>query len=806
MRQPTDVPDEPTPRPYDASAASEEPAADAMPAYLTPLIGRDDDQAAVRAALIERGHRMVVVTGSGGIGKTRLAVEIASELQDHYRHGIRFLSLASVPAQADLDAAFAWHLGLRDVQHQSYRESIRQHLQFREQLLVVDNVEHLPDIAELLVFIQRTAIAVSLIVTSRTPLGLYGEVVHRLEPLRVRPASSLVPGATVWAPEESPAVQLFAERVRAVVPDFTVTSANAADVLAICDHLGGIPLALEIIAPRLATNSPASLLADLQQNIDAGATPETQAAQGPMSMRDIMRLSYEQLDPNEQLTFRSLSVMRGHWTIDDVLPILTPDIDEMDAIASIDSLVTRSLVYSPSGRDDDVRFAINPVLRQFGRVMLEQHGELEEIAERHATRMIALSQQAEPHLTGPHQREWLARIDALHEDFHYAHRHLRARGRATDALMLSTGLWRYAYIRGHYREVRRWIESSLDDVPDHEELKSRALNGVGLLAAVTGDIDGSRAAHVSALELASQAGIDREIALSRIGLAGVESVSGGDPRVALRHLEIAAETYARLQDSRGLAGVLTNQGNIQWEAGDLDRAYTTHEEARVLYAQASDTRGVAWSDTNTGRIAALQQRYHDAVPRLLAALEGYVEIGDAQGLTEILEALAGVATGVGNVETASLLAGSAIAMREALGSPLQSPDLEEFEQTLAAIREWPDHEEALARGAELSPEEAIDIARSISTPDAPSRSGGPDLRAIAHDRYGITPREYQVLLLLGEGLTDHEIGERLQLSRRTVQTYAMSISQKLEVTTRVSVVRAAHQAGILPRGHDEQTD
>jgi predicted ATPase/DNA-binding CsgD family transcriptional regulator len=806
MRQPSDLPDESTPRPYDAGAASEEPAADTMPAYLTPLIGRDDDQASVRASLIERGHRMVVITGSGGIGKTRLAVEIAGDLQDHYLHGARFLSLASVPPQADLDAAFAWHLGLRDVQHQSYRESIRQHLQFREQLLVVDNVEHLPDIAELLLFIQRTALAVSLIVTSRTPLGLYGEVVHRLEPLQVRPASSLLPGAAPWAPGESPAVLLFTERVRSVVPDFTVTPENVGDVVAICDHLGGIPLALEIIAPRLGTNSPASLLADLQQNVDAAATPETQAAQGPMSMRDIMRLSYEQLDDNEQLAFRSLSVMRGHWTIDDVLPILTPDIDEMDAITSIDSLVTRSLLYSPSGRDDDVRFAINPVLRQFGRTMLEQYGALEEIAERHAARMIALSQQAEPHLTGSHQREWLARIDALHEDFHYAHRHLRARGRATDALMLSTGLWRYAYIRGHYREVRRWIESSLDDVPDHEELKSRALNGVGLLAAVTGDIEGSRAAHVSALELASQAGIDREIALSRIGLAGVEAVSGGDPQVALRHLEIAAATYERLQDPRGLAGVLTNQGNIQWEAGDLDRAYTTHEEARVLYAQASDARGVAWSDTNTGRIAAQQRRYHDAVPRLLAALDGYIEIRDAHGLTEILEALAGVASGLGDLETAALLAGSAITMREALGSPLQSPDLEEFEHTLTAIREWPEHPDALARGAELSPEEAIEIARSIGTPDAPLRSDGPDTRTIAHERYGITPREYQVLLLLGEGLTDHEIGERLQLSRRTVQTYSMSIAQKLGATTRVSVVRAAHQAGILPRVHDQQPD
>jgi len=794
--------DEPAPRPFEPLPGHEGEPLGGLPAYLTALIGRNQDRQQLRELLIDRGHRMVVITGSGGIGKTRLAVQVATDLLREFRDGVRFLPFASVPDNADLDATFAWYLGLRDTQERSYRESIRQYLEPSHLLLVVDNAEHLPDLTELLVFIQGTCPHVSMIVTSRSTLGLYGEVVHQLQPLTVRPAESMLPGVTPIDASKSPAVQLFRERVRAVVPDFEISEENAEDIVAICDSLGGIPLALELTAPRLATSTPAALRAELQHGFEEQPQPLALAhrLKAPMSLRDTMRLSYDMLGTDEQWVFRALSIMRGQWTIEDVLPLLTPEIDELDAISHIDSLVTRSLISSPSEpANEDVRFIINPVLRAFGRSLLIALGEEEAMADRHAARMIQLAEEAEPELTGKHQQEWLRRIDALHEDFRHAHDHLLSHDRHVDALRMSSALWRYAYTRGHYREVRQWIEASVGKVEGHEALRSRALNGVGLLANVTGDVEGTRKAHEQALQLASRIGLHQEIALARIGLADVEILSGGDTSRALRHLEIAASTYERLQDARGLAAVLTNQGNIQWTRRELDHAFTMHEEARVLYAQANDLRGVAWSDTNTGRIAAQRRRYREALPRLLSALDGYVALGDAHGLNEILEALAGVAVGLDDLETASVLAGAATRLRTVLGTPLKDPDLQEFQETLEAARKAERHAEAFERGTRLSVEEAIEIARSVTLPEWYEEADVLGGQQLASERFGITPREYQVLTLLDEGLTDHQIAERLNLSHRTVQTYTGSIAQKLGASTRVSIVRAAHQAGIM--GH-----
>lgn len=771
-----------------------------MPAYLTPLIGRDADRQRMTDLLIKQGHRMVVITGSGGIGKTRLAMQAASDLQHHFRHGTRFLSFASVPEDADLDAAFAWHLGLRDVRDQTYRENIRHRLHAREQLLVIDNVEHVPHISDLLQLLLVSCASISLIVTSRSNLDIYGEVTHRVEPL------SLDVSRTPWIQPDadriaaSPAVQLFTDRVHAADPDFALTNRNAGDVLAICNHLGGIPLALELTAPRLADRTPSALLRELEKNLDV--QPQRSAAYASsrtLSLQDTMRLSYDMLGQDEQRVFRVLSIMRSQWTVDDVVPILAPDTDEMDAISVIDTLVTRSLIHPQPATHDEVRFSLNPVLRQFGRTMLAAHDEEAVIADRHATRMMLLAEEAEPEFTGKDQHVWLARIDALHEDFRLAHSWLLDHDREVESLQLSGPLWRYSYTRGHYNEVRSWIEASLATVTHHDALRSRALNGIGLLANMTGNPRRARELHNEALDLAARHNMYDQIAIGRIGLADLDVDFDGNLTSALRHLDIAAAAYEYLQDTRGIASVLTNRGNIQWHTGDLAGAYATHEEARVLYAQVNHTLGVAWADTNTGRIAAQQHRYWDAVPRLHAALDAYLTLGDGFGIAEIFEALAGVAVGTGSHQTASVLAGAATTLRDALDAPLKTPDLEEFQETLREAALAQSHGAAFARGCQLDMEEAVEIAMGMPVPERPRTVDTPDYPRLARHKFQITPREHQVLILLGEGLTDHEIARKLNLSPRTVQTYNASLWRKLDVGSRVAAVRVAHHAGIMPR-------
>lgn len=773
-----------------------------MPSYLTPLIGRDDERRQLADLLTGAGQSLVVITGSGGIGKTRLAVQVANDVQRSWRHGTRFLPFASVPDTADLDAAFAWQLGLRDTPHQAQRESIRQYLQFRETLLVVDNVEHLPHIADLLGYIATSCGSVALLVTSRAALGLYGEIAFPLQPLEVRNlprerrASQIDPALV----KGSPAVRLFVDRVRAVQPDFDVTAGNAADVLAICEHLGGVPLALELTASRMSGTTTSDLLKDLAFTFVARPHPYNYRLRHQASLHDTIRASYDLLSRAEQQAFRTLCVMRGMWSIEDVLPLLTLDMPEMDAISVFDSLTARSLLQAHHASDDAHLFVINPVLHRFGEQLITTVGERPALADRHARRMVDIAIEAEPNLTGPMQSRWLARIGGLHEDFRMAHHWLMEQGNAIDALRMSAALWRYAYTRGQYGDMRVWIERALAKVDDHDELRSRALNGIGLLANVSGQLDHARRAHEQALTLASRGQHHREIAIGRIGLADVAMSAHNDADAAIRHLEIARTAYEHLGDRRGIASVLTNQGNIEWQSGNLIAAFTTHEEASVLYQQAGDTRGVAWSDTNTGRIAAEQGHLHVAVPKLHAALDTYVAVGDISGAAEIMEAIAMITLKLGDADRSSMLAGAATALRDSINSSLNSPDLETFQAVLDALEFQADHDHAtaFARGGSMSLEDALALVKSVEAPPVPEIPDAPDHRRLAHAEFGITNREHEVLLFICDGLADGEIAERLGISLRTVHTHVNQLLAKLDAASRVAVIRAAHQAKIVP--------
>lgn len=443
-------------------------------------------------------------------------------------------------------------------------------------------------------------------------------------------------------------------------------------------------------------------------------------------------------------------------------------------------------------------FALNPLLRQFGRQRVVALGGEETLAERHATRMMVLAETAEPELIGANQRHWLERIDALFEDFRAAHEWFLQRARSVDALRLSGSLWRYAYVRGRCNVIRSWIESSLANVTGHDSLRSSALNGIGLLANVTGNPDRARLLHQHALGIATRDGNHREIAIARIGLADLDVDFGQEFERALRHLELAYHAYEEIGEARGLASVLTNQGNIQWQMGDLAEAHSTHEEAKVLYAQSADLQGMAWSDTNIGRIAAQQLQYAHALPQLHAALDGYARLGDGFGIAEILEAVAFVTVRTGGWHTTSALIGAATRLRQRLDAPLKQPDLDEFNGTLQLAASWDGHVAAFAGGYEMDVDQAVRLAMEVSIKEQnPSPAIEEPAQQKAHRQFGITRREHEVLMLLVRGLTDNEIGRELGVSPRTVQSHNTSLARKLDAESRVAVIRIAHRAGIM---------
>gem|GEM_PF-3515554 len=780
----------------------EESPAAGMPSYLTPLIGRDEERRRLADLITSPERPIVVITGAGGIGKTRLAVQVANDLQRSYRHGTRFLSFASVPPDANLGAAFAWQLGLRDAPHQSHRERIQQRLLFREILLVVDNVEHLPDIAALLASILAACASVAILVTSRAELGLYGEITFALQPLSVRPVSSRDASSHVDPDQvrQSPAVRLFIDRVRAVQPDFEVTTDNAADTLAICEHLGGVPLALELTASQMAGQSTAEVLENLAVGFTTPLHPYSHLLRHQVSLRETVRASYDLLSPAEQGAFRTLCIMRGQWSIDDVLPLLTAEMSDIEAIRNFESLTARSLVQAHHAEPDELRFVINPVLRRFGEGQVAMNGEQAMLAVHGMP--IAWSRSPPPpnRISPGRSKNAGCRVWALHEDFRTAHAWLMDHHQALDALRLSTGLWRYAYTRGQYQDARAWITQSIAEVDDHDELRGRALNGAGLLANVSGDLDEAQQAHERALVLATRTAQHAEIALGRIGLADVAMSAHDDAEAALRHLDIARTACERVGEPRGIASVLTNRGNIEWNQRNLAAAFTTHEEARVLYEQAGDTRGMAWSDANTGRIAAQQQRYDEAIRRLNQALDLYESVGDLAGCAEIMEAIGKITLALGDLDTSSILAGAATALRESIDSSLKHPDLEEFDVMLDRLEQASDHDHpsGYERGRSISLGDALDLARSVTSPGTDDHEDELDHRHLAHDSFGITAREHEALLLVCQGLTDQGIADRMAISLRTVHTHIHQLMDKLDTESRLGLIGAAHRSRIVP--------
>ena len=385
-----------------------------LPTQLTPFLGRAEEGVAVRRRLCNAQVRLLTLTGPGGIGKTRLALQVAAELLDHFADGVWFADLSPLRAPALVAPTIAAALGVKEVRGRPVVESLKAYLREKQILLVLDNFEQVLPAAPLVDDILHAALGLQILVTSRVMLGIYGEHNFLVPSLDV---PDLTHPAGLDRPLHCDAVRLFVDRAQAVKHDFRVSDENVRAVAEICHHLDGLPLAIELAASRIRVLPPQAMLARLSSRLKllTGGARTLPARQ--QTLRDTLAWSYDLLDPAEQMLFRWLAVFSGGWTLEAAEAVCSAaDGLPFDILDGLQSLIDKSLLREAAGIAGEPRYGMLETIREYALDRLQASGEMAALQWRHAAYYLAFAETAAPEVLGPHQVAWLDRLEVDHNN------------------------------------------------------------------------------------------------------------------------------------------------------------------------------------------------------------------------------------------------------------------------------------------------------------------------------------------------------------------------------------------------------
>ena len=780
-----------------------------LPAIVSTLIGREQDLATVSAMLTSPDHRLVVLTGPGGVGKTRLAIQAAHDLVAHFAGRVFFVPLSTLTEPPQVLTAIAERLQISDPGGPLANAAIVAMLQDEPTLLVLDNFEQVLDAAPHIAALLSDCPPLTVLVTSRALLGISGESIFHVRPLVV----PYTPRQPEWRQAEpveimeSPAVRLFVARAQSARVDFRLTDANAPSVATICQRLDGLPLAIELAAARVKVLPPNALAQRLEQRLPLLSGGAKDMPLRLQTMRNALQWSYDLLSRDEQRTFRRLSVFQNGWTLTSATAVLNGaprhgylDINgvPLELLETVSSLTDKSLI-RPTDDASGRRFVMLATIKEFGQERLDEAERLE-LDQAHATWAIAFAEEAGPHLTGADQAEWLAYIETERANLRRAHAWLLAHGQAEGALRLAKAVWRVGYTRGYIQECIDWLDRALAQATAPSRVRGQALVGAGVLLSVQNKPEEAQARFNEALAMDPAVRGRGVEATALIGLGDV-AIALGKQEEALDYYVPALELCREVGDLRSAAATVTNLGNLYWAMGDLSKAVTAHEEALVQYRAIGEARGEAWSYTNLGWLAIARGERTEAATQLEAALERYFQLGDKQGIAETLEAYAELATLHRAPRRAATLYGAAAAIREAIGAPVAVIDAPRIDKARARAQKMAGESWAkyYQRGGELAIETACSLAIAPLAPEA-STEASTATSAAAHSPLlsePLTERQMEILAHLARGESDREIADALYISIRTVHVHVGNLLAKLGVHSRTAAISTANHLGLL---------
>jgi predicted ATPase/class 3 adenylate cyclase len=612
-----------------------------LPIPATSFVGRLGELRRLEAAILERNRRVLTLVGPGGIGKTRLAIEFASRLIDYFADGVWFVSLAAVADPNHVIPEIASVLGIRESIAESTFEALVAHLTGRETLLLLDNLEQVIEVAPQIAHLVASCPKLSLLVTSRAPLRIAGEQEFPVRPLAVSATGSHAPVERGLEAAMDEAVQLFAERLRAIDPEFQITSENAAAVAAICQRLDGLPLAIELAAARGRLLPPAKLLDRLDARLPLLTGGPRDAPARQQTLRAAIDWSFDLLTPAEQLLFQQLAVFTGGASLEAIECVCGKE--EMAGLGghflldTLESLARQSLL-SQDGAAGLGRVVMLETIREFAQERLRVSGLAREIASRHATYFCRFADDAEPELSGPHQSDWLDALGLEHDNLRVALSYFEASGQATELARMAGALWRFWWIRGHLSEGRDWLRRAVaageDSIP--AALRGRVLDGAGALAEAQGDIESATHFHERAIALwqAANDRLGQARALENLGIIALHD--RGEVARARELHERALTFYRAIGDRQGIGSSLKNLGDVALAEEAFANARKLYGQALVISRELSDTRGIAAGLTSLGVLAFLDGESTHAISLYEESLPLWRALDDVPGLALVL--------------------------------------------------------------------------------------------------------------------------------------------------------------------------
>jgi predicted ATPase/transcriptional regulator with XRE-family HTH domain len=657
------------PSPVPATSAPVHIAASELPLQMTSLVGRERELTSVEAMIRNEG-RLVTLTGPGGVGKTRLALRVASDLHPEFADGVTFIQLAAVADDAFVLPAVAQGLSIREDPGQPLLETLRGHLRDQRLLLVLDNCEHIvagvqPLVAELL----STCAELTVLATSRAPLHLRSELLFPVPSLSLPNLANLPPLDDLGQIE---AVALFVQRARAVRPDFDLSDDNAPVVAEICRRLDGLPLAIELAAARLRLLSPSALLALLNERLRLLVGGPLDAPTRHQTLEATIAGSYDLLDPDEQALFRRLSVFAGGCTFEAAMAASATD-DEIATLTGLQALLDNSLLIVTGGANGERRFAMLDTIREFALHRLSTDDDEQAIRAHHAVYFLDLAERGERELTGPEQATWVKLLDADHDNFRASLSwSLNQQGEDDTALRLGAALWRFWDRRGYLREGRSWLTQTLSRSNQIASLP-RANALIGLANLLYENFSRQRTLYAEGLalfeELEDKPGQAR--ALSGLGLIEMDV---GEYDQAILRFEGALEIWRTVGNRRGEATVLLHLGRLLGNEGEYHGAQKVYLEALAIGQEIRDMGSVAYCYHHLGRLARRQGMPEAAQPYLDLALSVSRDAGNADAIAYAQLELGLLALVVGNPKMAASSLRKALRSFVEFGSELGAVD------------------------------------------------------------------------------------------------------------------------------------
>ncbi len=799
-----------------------------LPVPLTQLIGREHAIDDVLTLLRQSNVRLLTLTGSGGIGKTRLAIQVATELLHDFADGVCFVPLALINDPELVLPTIAQTLGLREKREQSAQEQLHMHLRTQRILLVLDNYEQVEATAPLLVEILASCPLLKILVTSRSILHVQGEQEYPVALLALPHPTTNSDILTQYA-----SVALFLDRVRASKPYFQITPANASVIAEICIRLDGLPLAIELAAARLNVLSVEQIAMRLNEAWRLLTSDSKTALPRHQTLRATIEWSYSLLSEQERTLFRRLCVFAGSWTLEAVENICADsEIEEEHVLELLSHLIDKSLLHTQE-RNGVVRYWMLQLIQQFGQEKLEAGDEAANIRTRHRDWYLWLAEQAAPELVGRQQAAWLDSLEVEHDNIRLALRWSLEQREGEKAAGIGVSIWLFWLLRGYLREAQQWLTRTLAELPEPTSVRAKVLWATGIISGRLGDSSRATSLLEESLHMWRILGDKKGIA-STLSSIGVGALSHGDYEQAMIHFEEGFPLLLEVGDTQGAAVALSSLGVIHFYRGNHEQARSLCEESLALCRDVGDVRGIAATLVNLammslergnyehakklceeslslrqqvgdkggyahtlamlGRVAFFQHRYEQATLYYKESLVLRQELEENDGVAAALEGLAGIRAVHRQVRGAITMLSVAEVLRATTYTTLSPVDRAFKERVLATIRAEMSERDFTAtwdEGRSLTPEQALAFQEPLTLPIAQS----PLVHAISapplSDANELTAREMEVLRLVAQGLADKEVAGRLMISPRTVQGHVRSIYNKLNINSRSSATRYA---------------